>query len=390
MLTAQGPLPTAAAAVAVHFRHLQEISHFAVRGVLARSARANLLLAEAFAHHPLAFGPVTMRRRRHVRDHHPNATVAGTDPNLAELHQAGLRPGNPASVRRRTRTPLTAHGIHTTAVNIAAGLRHPGWHRSAAAAAVPVAAYLAGGWTAVICGVLVPRLLLYPQLAWLSLLVEHTWFDPEPRNGTPASVAAGRCLRLYPRSHVPARIAVATWLPYGDLHHYAHSTHPAVRWNYLPALERHLGRPHFTPAALLLGPTSVARRHLHALTAQATGPPPHDRQHASSSHRSRSCCHPFRPYLGGYIGVLQAARQDVSALPYGHDHCPDRGAVPMKTPYVPLPAEVYDAPMPLDAYRHAPPIEDELAALEHLMDTTEWRVNREYLLRKAAVADASR
>ncbi|WP_326655599.1 dihydrouridine synthase [Streptomyces sp. NBC_01750] len=270
MLAAHGPLPaaTAAVAVAVHFRHLQEISHFAVHGVLARSARANLLLAEAFAHHPLAFDPVTMRRQRHVRDHHPNATVAGTDPNLAELHQAGLRPG---ATRLRFAValvhPLTARGIHTTAASLAAGLRHPGaWHRTGAAAAVPLAAYLAGGWTAVICGVLVPRLLLYPQLAWLSLLVEHTWFDPQPRTGTPTWVEAGRCLRLYPRSHVLAHIAAATWLPYGDLHHYAHSAHPAVRWSYLPALERHLGRPHFTPAALLLGDRSVARRHLHALT----------------------------------------------------------------------------------------------------------------------------
>lgn len=30
----------------------------------------------------------------------------------------------------------------------------------------------------------------------------------------------------------------------------------------------------------------------------------------------------------------------------------------MKTPYVPLPAEVYDAPLPLDAYRQAPPVEN--------------------------------
>ncbi|RZU37622.1 hypothetical protein EV284_2800 [Streptomyces sp. BK022] len=72
-----------AAAVAVHFRHLQEISHFAVHGVLARTARANQLLAETFAHHPLGLGPVPARRRRHVRDHDLNATLAG-DPNLAE------------------------------------------------------------------------------------------------------------------------------------------------------------------------------------------------------------------------------------------------------------------------------------------------------------------
>ncbi|MFG3158089.1 hypothetical protein ACGF7W_39320 [Streptomyces sp. NPDC048219] len=55
--------------------------------------------------------------------------------------------------------------------------------------------------------------------------------------------------------------------------------------------------------------------------------------------------------------------------------------------YVPLPAEVYDAPLPLDAYRQAPPIEEEAAAVERLMDTTEWRENREYWLRRAALSD---
>ncbi|MFE2094922.1 hypothetical protein [Streptomyces sp. NPDC059460] len=55
--------------------------------------------------------------------------------------------------------------------------------------------------------------------------------------------------------------------------------------------------------------------------------------------------------------------------------------------YVPLPDEVYDAPLPLDAYRQAPPIREEEAAVERLMDTTEWRENREYRLRRAALSD---
>ncbi|MCX4821550.1 TDP-N-acetylfucosamine:lipid II N-acetylfucosaminyltransferase [Streptomyces sp. NBC_01142] len=68
-----------------------------------------------------------------------------------------------------------------------------------------------------------------------------------------------------PRSRILEWIAAAIWLPYADLH-YAHSAHPAVRWSYLPALERRIDPPHFTPAALLLGKGSDARRHLHALT----------------------------------------------------------------------------------------------------------------------------
>ncbi|GDY49224.1 hypothetical protein SANT12839_101060 [Streptomyces antimycoticus] len=135
-----------------------------------------------------------------MRDHHPNAARPGLDPNLAELHQAGLRPG--ASRFRFARAvvyPLTWRGIRSTAAGIAANLRRSGsWHRAAAVCVVLGAAYLIGGWPALVCGVLVPRLLLYPQLAWLSLINEHTWFAPEPRTGSPAWVEAGRCLRLYP------------------------------------------------------------------------------------------------------------------------------------------------------------------------------------------------
>ncbi|MEU1792520.1 fatty acid desaturase [Streptomyces sparsogenes] len=271
-LAAHGPLAAAVAAlgVAVQFRHLQEISHFAVHGALARTRRANQLLAEAFAHHPLGLMPVPERRRLHVRDHHPNAARPGVDPNLAELHQAGLHPGiTRAQLARAVVYPLTWRGLRSTAAGIAANIRHSGtWHRTAAVAAVLGAAYLVGGWPALFCGVLIPRLLLYPQLAWLSLLVEHTWFAPEPRTGSPAWVEAGRCLRLYPHDRLLAQLAAATWLPYGDLHHYAHSAHPAVRWNYLPALERHLAAPHFTPDSLLIGPRSVIAHHHRALAVQ--------------------------------------------------------------------------------------------------------------------------
>lgn len=266
-----GPLGwlCAALGVAVAFRHLQEISHFAVHGALTRSPRLGNLLAEVAVHHPLGFVPVPVRRKRHVRDHHPNATLAGTDPNLEELRVAGMNPG---STRLQFITalvyPLTPRGLRTTLTGLGANLsQHSGlWHRAGAIGLVLGAAYIVGGWPAVLCGVLLPRLLLYPQLAWLSLVNEHTWFDPDSRTGSPAWVEAGRCLRLYPRNRALAAFAATTWLPYGDLHHYAHSAHPAVRWNYLPALERHLTAPHFTPDGLFLGMDSVVRRHHQALT----------------------------------------------------------------------------------------------------------------------------
>ena len=59
--------------------HFQEVSHFAVHGVLTPGRRMNVF-AEAAVHVPLGFVPVPVRRRRHVREHHPNATVVGADP----------------------------------------------------------------------------------------------------------------------------------------------------------------------------------------------------------------------------------------------------------------------------------------------------------------------
>ncbi|TDT94168.1 fatty acid desaturase [Streptomyces sp. 846.5] len=260
----------AAAAVAVQLRHLQEVSHFAVHGVLARSARLGNLLAEILVHHPLGFVAVPVRRKRHVRDHHPNATVTGTDPNLADLQHAGMRPGvGPLRFAIALIHPLTPAGALGTVASLALALRplpRSTGTRATAVLAVAAGAYLTGGWPVLLFGWVVPRLLLYPQLAWMSLLVEHTWFDPTALTGSPAVVESGRCLRLYPSNRVLAAFAASTWLPYGDLYHYAHSAHPAVRWSYLPALERHLGRPRFTPAGLLFTGTAVISRHRRALT----------------------------------------------------------------------------------------------------------------------------
>ncbi len=266
----------AALAGAVKFRHLQEVSHFAVHGVLVRGGRLNTLLAEMAVHVPLGFVPVAVRRRRHVREHHPNATVAGADPNLAELHRAGLRPGATAARYVLTMVhPLTPAGASDTVHALAALWREPGAGRLRAAGPVAVAAASAAvfGWQAAVFVFLLPRLLLYPQLAWMSLLVEHRWFDPEPVTGPPVAVEAGRCLRLYPRNTLLALLARGTWLPYGDLYHFAHSAHPAVRWNFLPALERSLRGPAYRPHALLLGESAVLRRHRRALTSATVTAP---------------------------------------------------------------------------------------------------------------------
>ncbi|MFK0224055.1 fatty acid desaturase [Streptomyces vinaceus] len=276
LITARtGPLGWAAVVVAgaVKMRHLQEVSHFAVHGVLTRTARRGAVLAEAAVHVPLGFVPITVRRQRHVREHHPNATVTGADPNLQELHDAGLHPGiSRAQFARALVFPLTPTGTAATVRGIHANLRTSTtrWWRLAGFIAVPAALLLATGWQGALFAFVLPRLLLYPQLSWMSLLVEHRWWDAEAVTGPPAVVEAARCLRLYPHNPLLALIARGSWLPYGDLFHYAHSAHPAVRWNYLPTLERHtVGIPQATVDAFLLGKTAVVRRHLQALTAPA-------------------------------------------------------------------------------------------------------------------------
>lgn len=187
LLAAHGLLP---AAVAVQFRHLQETSHFAVHGVLARTARANQLLAEVLTHHPLGLGPVTSRRRRHVRDHRPQPRRTPPGRSAPRHHRPPVR-GRADPPPHRTRHPHHRREPHRAAAGprCVAPLRRPRHRRLCR---------LPGRWPA--CppgGFLIPRLLLYPQLAWMSLLAEHTWFDPDHRTGTPAQIEAGRCLRPY-------------------------------------------------------------------------------------------------------------------------------------------------------------------------------------------------
>ena len=266
----------AALAVAVKFRHLQEVSHFAVHGVLTRSGALGNVLTELTVHAPMGFVPVPVRREKHVRQHHPNATIAGIDPNLLDLRRAGLRPG--CVLLRFSLAvvyPMTPTGLTDTCVSLAKNVRPTAasWWRIWIFVAVPLAAGVLLGWPAAVFGILVPRLILYPQLSWMSLFVEHRWFDAEPVTGSPAAVEAARCLRLYGSNPALALLARWTWLPYGDLFHYAHSVHPAVRWNYLPSVERIIGVPAYTPRALLIGASAVARHHYRALEAAEIIPP---------------------------------------------------------------------------------------------------------------------
>ena len=247
---------------AVKFRHLQETSHYAAHGVLFRSPRTGDTITDLLVHAPLGYAPVPVRRDRHVRRHHPNANVPGADPNLDDLERAGIKPG--ASLRNFTAGvlyPLTPSGIADTlrviVRNLHAGAIAP-W-RTVIFFFAAYAAYALGGVPLLIAGYVIPRLLIFPQLAWMSLLVEHTWFDrsPDGQDASRIELEAARCIRLYGHRTLAELAARCLWLPYGDLYHFAHSAHPSVRWNYLRRVDELLGSPGRVADHVLIGKDSV-------------------------------------------------------------------------------------------------------------------------------------
>jgi fatty acid desaturase len=256
-------------ALAVKARHLQEISHFGVHASLCRGRRLGDLLTELTAHGPLALSTVDGRWETHVRQHHPNATVPGLDPNLADLARAGLGPGcGRWRFVRAMVFPLTPGGLVSSCRSMLANTfaGRDRWWRPGLMAGLAAAAYACGGVRALLA-LAVARVALYPLLAWASVLVEHSWFRGRPRSGRPLEVESRRCVRVYPGRQALTLLARTTWLPYGDIFHFAHSVYPTVRWNYLPAVERLIGMPHLAPGSVVLGRQSVV-----ALLYRAVGP----------------------------------------------------------------------------------------------------------------------
>jgi fatty acid desaturase len=253
--------------IAFKFRQLQEVSHFAIHRVLTRNCRFGFWISEVTVHGPMALVPTTVRLDRHAKKHHPNATIAGLDPNLTDLTRAGFVANcGRTQFYRALLFPLTLRGVMDSTHGVVRNLLTPprSYLRVAAFLSPILLAFVVGGIRAILFGLVIPRLLLYPQLAWLSLLAEHRWFDSNLSNDR-LKAEAGRCLRLYPHNQLNMSIARLTWLPYGDAFHYAHSSFPGVRWNYLARLDALLPRPSCTPTRFMFGKASLLNRHLLAL-----------------------------------------------------------------------------------------------------------------------------
>lgn len=228
--------------IGTKFRHLQEITHFAVHGTLAKGKGVGDFLGESCFQAALGMPTVGRRRRTHVREHHPNATLVGLDPNLATLAAGGLKRGlGRKSFVIAIIFPITLAGLARTVReyvhdSLSGTSVKSALLRAGETVSVPAVLYGLSGAEGLLWGYVLPRLAIYPLLAWLSLLVEHRWFNSAPTIGVPLLDEASRCIRLYGSRRTLLFLARITWLPYGDAFHFAHSVHPGVRWNYLEAL----------------------------------------------------------------------------------------------------------------------------------------------------------
>lgn len=230
--------------VASRLRALQEVSHFAVHRALYDDKATSYAVADLLFHYPVIRPRSSDRFASHVEQHHRFSNTP-RDPNVTELINSGLGEG---MTRRRFWQvffwPLTWRGVlalirHKGALMFPLSAQNPpGIALAARWGTFLVSAlliWLVGGWVGLLGVYLVAILLLYPQFAWISQLIEHRWLSPiEVDPDVSREYAHGRPTDFPGLSGALLRILV---LPYGDSYHLAHSLFPFVRWNYLPAVD---------------------------------------------------------------------------------------------------------------------------------------------------------
>jgi fatty acid desaturase len=231
--------------VSARMRALQEIGHNAVHYAMCRSKEWQWFLSNLFFQFPLMKRDMRSRFVTHVKEHHRNPNDPLKDPNLRRIIDGGMRPGiTRAQFYWRLLYPLLPRGfwvnLRTSAVNAWLG------NASVAAALTRVAAMILGVGLVWLCGGLpglfayaIALLLVYPWFSWLSILAEHRWFCPSER---PANRWQMECTNCRPTGFAgwTGWLARQLVFPLSDAYHLVHSLYPYVRWNYLPALDRHL------------------------------------------------------------------------------------------------------------------------------------------------------
>lgn len=225
-------------------RALQEFGHNAVHFALCRHHAWQWWLGNVFYQFPMFKRDMRSRHQAHTLEHHRNPNHPQLDPNRARVQAGGYVAGlSPGGFYRLLLYPLTPAGAW---VNLSTMVRNSLLNHSRittvirwlSVMAVAALLYWAGGWKGVVFGWLVPLLTSYPVYAWVSLLTEHRWFIEGPsRDRRDLEYLAGRPTDYFGVSGWLIRVFIA---PTSDAYHLAHSLYPGVRWNYLPAIDRHL------------------------------------------------------------------------------------------------------------------------------------------------------
>lgn len=225
-------------------RALQEFGHNAVHFALCRHHAWQWWLGNVFYQFPIFKRDMRSRHQAHTIEHHRHPNHPQLDPNRARVHAGGYVAGlSPVGFYRLLLYPLTPAGAW---VNLSTMVRNSLLNHSRVTTvirwlsvmAVAALLYWAGGWKGVVFGWLLPLLTSYPVYAWVSLLTEHRWFiEGSSRDRRDLEYLAGRPTDYFGLSGWMVRVFIA---PTSDAYHLAHSLYPGVRWNYLPAIDRHL------------------------------------------------------------------------------------------------------------------------------------------------------
>lgn len=248
LLATHSPTPLAWVLVVLwsggRMRALQEFGHNAVHFALCRSHAWQWWLGDVFYQFPVFKRDMHSRHQTHTVEHHRYPNHPEHDPNRARVRAGGYVMGlSAAGFYARLLYPLTLHGAWANLTTMARNslLNHSrlaAWVRGLCVVATAAVLYWAGGWQGVVFGWLVPLLTAYPVFAWVSLLTEHRWFIEGPaRDRLELEYLAGRPTDYFGWTGWLIRVFIA---PTSDAYHLVHSLYPGVRWNYLPALDRHL------------------------------------------------------------------------------------------------------------------------------------------------------
>lgn len=225
-------------------RALQEFGHNAVHFALCRSHAWQWWLSDIFYQFPVFKRDMHSRHKTHTVEHHRHPNHPSLDPNRARVVAGGYVPGlSPVAFHARLLYPLTPAGAWANVAMMVRNslLNHSRWTAFARCIALAVTAavlYWAGGWKGIVFAWLLPLLTSYPVFAWVSLLTEHRWLiEGNPADRLELEYLMGRPTDYFGVSGWLVRVFIA---PTSDAYHLVHSLYPGVRWNYLPAIDRHL------------------------------------------------------------------------------------------------------------------------------------------------------